>query len=129
MLNYTTSAYKDIHTSDSTKEILKKVEDNRKKSNKENAYNVAVFFKTAKQHLCFRECAKIVKIAEATGCEIHLAAGDKRGSTKSLLSFLHLGIVPGTPITLTIRGRDTYTAFHRCLEILEGKEETSIEEA
>ena len=86
---------------------------------------VAVFSKVAKKHLCFRECAKIVKAAQGAGCTIYLTAGQRRGSSESLLSLLRLGVKAGTVVTLTIRGEDTYTAFHGAAAVLDG---TDVEE-
>ena len=98
---------------------MEKVEANKKK----NEYNVVVFPRVAKKHICFRECAKLIQIAEETGCQIFVSEGEKRGSTESLISLLQMRIRAGTSVTLTIRGEDTYTAFHRCTDVLEGKDE------
>ena len=43
----------------------------------ENRPAVVSFILVAKNKLCFRECALIVKVAEETGCVIEIASGNK----------------------------------------------------
>lgn len=119
MFQHTSNAYNDIYTTDATEKILDKVDANRQK-NKED-YHVIVFPRVALKHICFRECAKLIRIGEETGCKINISAGEKRGSTESLISLLRMEIKSGTSLTITIQGKDTYTAFHRCTDVLEGK--------
>ena len=119
MFQNTANAYNDIYTTDTTGKILEKVDANKKKK---PDYNVIVFPRVAKRHICFRECAKLIRIAEETGSVIHLSEGTKRGSTESLISLLRMKIRAGTSVTVTIQGKDTYTAFHQCADVLEGKD-------
>ncbi len=104
--------------SKATEKIMEKVNQNK---NEKNDYNVIVFPRMAKRHICFRECAKLIEIAKETECLIHVSEGKKHGSTESLISLLRLKIRAGTSVTVTIRGKDTYTAFHRCTEVLDDK--------
>lgn len=128
MFQHTSNAYNDIYTTDADEKILDKVDANRQK-NKED-YHVIVFPRVARKHVCFRECATLIRIGEETGCVIHISSGEKRGSTESLISLLRMEIQPGTSLTLTIQGNDTYTAFHRCTELLDGnKQEEESDEA
>lgn len=118
MFQHTSNAYSDIHTTAEAEKIMEKVDANKRKK---PDYNVIVFPRVAKRPICFRECAKLIRIAEGTGCSIHLSAGQKHGSTESLISLLRLEIRENVSVTFTIRGKDTYTAFHQCTDLLEGK--------
>ncbi len=119
MFQHTSNALTNIYTTNTTDKILEKVDANKQK-NKED-YHVIVFPRVAQKHICFRECAKLISIGEETGCKIHISAGDKKGSTESLISLLRMEIKAGTSLTITIQGQDTYTAFHRCTDIIDGK--------
>ena len=79
------------------------------------------FCRTSKQNICFRECVKLIKIAEETGCTIKLTAGQQSGTTGSLLSLLKLAIVPGTPIVLSLQGENMEQAYHMCMDVLNGE--------
>lgn len=119
MFQHTANAYNDIYTTDATEKILNKVDANRQKHRED--YHVVVFPRVALRHICFRECAKLIRIGEETGCKIYISAGEKRGSTDSLISLLRMEIKSGTSLTVTIQGKDTYTAFHRFTDVLDGK--------
>ncbi len=119
MFQHTSNALTDRYTTNTTDKILENVDANKQK-NKED-YHVIVFPRVAHKHICFRECAKLIRICDETGCQIHISAGEKRGSSESLISLLRMEIKADTSLTVTIRGKDTYTAFHRCTDILDGK--------
>ncbi len=71
--------------------------------------------------LCFRECAKIVKVAEETGCMVSIASGKQSGTTESIMSLAALGIMPGTSLVLTIKGERREEAFRDISKIISGK--------
>lgn len=83
---------------------------------------IVSFMLIAKNKLCFRECASIVKIAEDTGCVVEIASGSKVGDTSSILSLVNLGIVPDKSLVLTIRGVNNKDAFTRISKIISGEE-------
>ena len=86
---------------------------------------VVSFILVSKVKLCFRECAKIVKVAEETNCLIEIASGTKSGSTESILSLVNLGILDGKSLVLTIKGKNNEEAFRRVSKILNGSAEES----
>jgi len=69
----------------------------------------------------FRECARLVAIAQRTGSVIRLAKGKISGSTESMLSLAHMGLREGTSVVLSIQGGDSRAAFHECVKVLDGK--------
>ena len=83
--------------------------------------NIVSFILVAKTKLCFRECAKIVQVAEDTGCMIEIASGTKSGNSESILSLLNLGIVAEKSLVLTIKGERNDEAFRAVSKILSGK--------
>ncbi len=114
-----------------TKLAYKVVKDNRKdkisevkvKEASAAATNVVSFILVAKAKLCFRECARIVKVAEDTGCFIEIASGTKSGDTSSILSLVNLGIVADKSLVLTIKGERKEEAFRGVSKIISGTEE------
>lgn len=92
----------------------------------ENRPAVVSFILVAKNKLCFRECALIVKAAEETGCVIEIASGSKVGDTSSILSLVNLGIMPEKSLVLTIRGVNNKEAFDRVSKIISGEENVDI---
>ncbi len=86
-------------------------------------YNVVVFPRVTKRKLCFRECAMLIRIAEETECRIDISVGKLHGSTESLMTLLRMKIREGTSMTVTIRGKDTYSAFHRSRDLFDDKSE------
>ena len=91
-------------------------------NNKANENMIRVpFYRTTKQHICFRECVILMKIAEETGCSIELVSGQQSGNTDSLLSLLKLGIASGTPIVLALKGANMEVAYRKCMEVLNGE--------
>lgn len=82
---------------------------------------VVSFILVAKNKLCFRECAQIVKIAEDTGCFVEIASGTKSGDTSSILSLVNLGITFNKSLVLTIRGENNKEAFSRISKIISGE--------
>ncbi len=70
--------------------------------------------------LGFRESARLVAIAKETSCVISITSGKKHGSTKSMLSLVSMALREGTPIVLSITGKDTWAAFHECIDVLAG---------
>ena len=73
-----------------------------------------------KQNICFRECARIIKIAEDTGCHISITVGSQKGTTDSLLSLVKLGLTPGRTVVVTATGTAPELAFRDCLKVLDG---------
>ena len=84
---------------------------------------VVSFMLISKVKLCFRECAKIVKIAEDTNCLIEVASGTKSGNTESILSLVNLGIGIDKSLVLTIKGERNEEAFHGVSKIIAGTAE------
>ena len=76
------------------------------------------FLLVAKNTIGFRESAKIVEIAQQTGCKIRLAAGKKSGSSESILSIVGMMLAPGTSLVMTIEGDRARDAFHAARDIL-----------
>ncbi len=76
------------------------------------------FVMITKGILGFRESARLVKLAAESGCTIRLTAGDKVGSTDSVLSLTALGLGAGNSVFLSIDGRDKITALSGCARIL-----------
>ena len=85
--------------------------------------NVVSFILVAKVKLCFRECARIVNVAEETGCTIEIASGTKSGTSASILSLVNLGIVADKSLVLTIKGERNEEAFRAVSKILNGTED------
>ena len=85
--------------------------------------NVVSFILVSKVKLCFRECSKIIKVAEETGCLIEIASGTKSGDTTSILSLVNLEIGIDKSLVLTIKGENKEDAFHRVSKILNGAAE------
>ena len=73
-----------------------------------------------KQNICFRECARIIKIAEETGCHISITAGKREGNSDSLLSLVKLGLTPGRTVIVSANGDAPELAFRDCLKVLDG---------
>lgn len=82
---------------------------------------LAPIVSVVKQTICFRECAKLIKIAEETGCTIHLSAGERKGSTESLLSLVRLELTPGRTVVVSVNGQAPEEAFRGCLRVLDGE--------
>ncbi|MBR2216639.1 MAG: HPr family phosphocarrier protein [Selenomonadaceae bacterium] len=74
-----------------------------------------------KQKICFRECAKLIKIAEETGCRISITAGSRKGSTDSLLSLVQLELTPGRTVVLSASEASAARAYRDCLRVLDGE--------
>ena len=76
------------------------------------------FLLVAKNTIGFRESARLVEIAEQTGCKLRLAAGKKSGSTDSILSIASMMLAPGASFVLTIEGEHPQEAFHAARDVL-----------
>ena len=76
------------------------------------------FLLVAKNTIGFRESAKLVEIAQQTGCKIRLAAGKRSGSSESILSIASMMLAPGTSLVLTIEGDRAREAFHEARDVL-----------
>lgn len=74
-----------------------------------------------KQNMCFRECAKIIKIAEETGCVITFITGDKKADTKSLLALVKLELTPGQTVVIKAEGENFIEAYKQCMEVIGAK--------
>lgn len=79
------------------------------------------FIMIAKGVLGFRESAHIIKVAEETNCTITIAAGKKRGSSKSILSLVNLVIMTGKSLVLNIKGERNEEAFREVSKIIGGE--------
>ena len=88
--------------------------------------NVVSFILVSKVKLCFRECSKIIKVAEDTGCLIEIASGTKSGDTSSILSLVNLEIGIDKSLVLTIKGENKEEAFHRVSKIIDGTAEEEV---
>ena len=84
---------------------------------------VVSFILVSKAKLCFRECAKIVKIAEDTNCLVKIASGTKSGTSESILSLVNLEIVADKSLVLTIEGERNEEAFRGISKIISGNAE------
>ncbi len=84
---------------------------------------VISFMLVSKVKLCFRECSKIIKIAEETGCIIEIASGTKSGTSESILSLVNLGITVDKSLVLTIKGTKNQEALKRVSKIINGTSE------
>ena len=82
---------------------------------------VVSFILVAKITLGFRECAKMVKIAQDTGCKIEIASGNKSGTSDSILSLAALEISENKSLVLTIKGEHTEEAFKGVSKIISGE--------
>ena len=85
--------------------------------------NVISFMLVSKVKLCFRECAKIVKIAEETGCLIEIASGTKSGTSASILSLVNLEIGIDKSLVLTVKGEQKENALLRVSKVINGTDE------
>jgi len=66
-----------------------------------------------------RECAKLVKIAQHTNCEIKIIVDGKYvGTTKSILSLLKLGLRPNTVIFVFVKGKNEREAANKVSDLL-----------
>ena len=79
------------------------------------------FLLVAKATLGFRESARLVEIAKETGCMLRLAAGKRSGSSESIYSFVHMGLIAGQSVVLTIEGEAREEAFHEVQKVLNGE--------
>ena len=87
-----------------------------------NTENMVSFLRVTQKVIGFRECSKLIQIANETDTIIKLISGKKQGTTESILSLVTLGLSAGTSIVLEIDGRsefaDKHTAFHSALEVI-----------
>lgn len=67
----------------------------------------------SEKHLHARECAKILKIAHDTGCDVKVIANHREGSSKSIISLLRLMLSPHQLGVFVISGGDEQKAYHR----------------
>lgn len=84
---------------------------------------VVSFILVAKVMLGFRECAKMVKIAQDTGCKIEIASGSKTGTSDSILSLVALEISADKSLVLTIKGDRSEDALKRISKVISGEVE------
>ena len=83
--------------------------------------NVVSFILVAKVMLGFRECAKMVKIAQDTGCKFEIASGTKSGTSDSILSLAALEISADKSLVLTIKGDRNDEALKGISKIISGE--------
>ena len=118
-------AYKVVKDNRKSEVAESKISEGKKEKNPVAAALTAVvsFILVSKVKLCFRECAKIVKVAEETGCVVEIASGTKSGTSESILSLANLGIVEDKSLVLTIRGEHNEDAFRKISKIINGTAE------
>lgn len=85
--------------------------------------SVVSFILVAKVMLGFRECAKMVKIAQDTGCKFEIASGKKSGTSDSILSLAALEISADKSLVLTIKGDRNEEALKGISKIISGEVE------
>lgn len=85
--------------------------------------SVVSFILVAKVTLGFRECAKMVKIAQDTNCKVEIASGSKSGTSDSILSLATLEISANKSLVLTIRGERNAEALKGISKIISGETE------
>ena len=83
------------------------------------------FIMVAKGVLGFRESAHIIKVAEETDCSITIASGKKYGTSKSILSLVNLGIMPGKSLVLNIKGERNEDAFRELSKVIGGETDSN----
>lgn len=88
-----------------------------------NPASVVSFILVAKVMLGFRECAKMVKIAQDTGCKFEIASGTKSGTSDSILSLAALEISANKSLVLTIKGDRNEEALKGISKIISGETE------
>lgn len=81
------------------------------------------FILVAKVTLGFRECAKMVKIAQDTGCKFEIASGSKTGTSDSILSLTMLEISADKSLVLTIKGDRAEDSLKGISKIISGEVE------
>ena len=106
--------------------VIKNKKNNTKSENK-NLHKVSAasmsFILVAKVTLGFRECAKIVKIAQDTGCKVEIVSGNKSGTSESILSLCTLEISADKSLVLSIKGYRNADAFKEISKIISGETE------
>lgn len=85
--------------------------------------NAMSFILVAKVTLGFRECAKMVKIAQDTGCKFEIASGSKTGTSDSILSLTMLEISADKSLVLTVKGDRAEDALKGISKIISGEVE------
>lgn len=84
-------------------------------------HGVVSFLLVTSMLIGFRESARLVEIAKATGCDVRLAAGKLSGSSNSIFSIVHMGLVAGQSVLLTIEGKNREEAFREIRKVLNGE--------
>ena len=79
------------------------------------------FIMVSKGVIAFRESAHIIKVAENTNCSVSIASGKNFGTSKSILSLINLGIMPGKSLVLNIKGERNEEAFREVSKIIAGE--------
>ena len=106
--------------------VIKNKKNNTKSENK-NLHKVSAasmsFILVAKVTLGFRECAKMVKIAQDTACKIEIASGNNVGTSDSILSLVSLGISADKSLVLTVKGDRNEESFKGIAKIISGEVE------
>lgn len=83
------------------------------------------FIMVSKGVIGFRESAHIIKVAENTKCSISIASGKNFGTSKSILSLINLGILPGKSLVLNIKGERNQEAFREVSKIIGGETDSN----
>ena len=78
------------------------------------------FMMVAQNVLGARESSRVMKIADETKTTIKITSGKKSGNSKSIISLMNLGILPGKSLVLSIEGENTQEAFHKFKELMSG---------
>ena len=81
---------------------------------------LSAFNTIVNNNICFRESAKICKLAKETDSKIKIAYKNKEANSDSILSLVNLGLTSGSEIVFSILSNN-YTSqkniYHKLLEI------------
>ena len=83
-----------------------------------------IAYKTSKNKN--RKTVELKTQAEETDCTITIASGKKLGTTKSILSMVNLGIMPGKSLVLNIKGERNEEAFREASKVISGETDSNI---
>ena len=77
---------------------------------------IATVVALIKRTVCFRECAKIIKIANENDCKITIYKGSKSGDSDSLLSIAKLELNSGQTAIIRAEGKNPEAACGQCMK-------------
>ncbi len=67
--------------------------------------------------MCFREAARIAKIAKETECVIYFETKNGKGSSESILSLVKLEMKPEYTVVVTAKGKFPELAYSKCIKL------------